>query len=62
MNARLPALRPKDVFRALTHEGFYLHHATGSHYFLKHPAKSGVRVTLPIERAGYTTDEFAKLL
>jgi HicA toxin of bacterial toxin-antitoxin, len=47
-----------------------------SHYYLKHPDKPGVRVTLPwhnrdlkrgtlssvIEQAGYTTEEFVKLL
>ena len=76
MSTRLPALTPKDVFRVLQRSGFYLHHATGSHYYLKHPARPGVRVTLPwhnkdlkrgtlasiIDQAGYTTDEFAELL
>jgi len=76
MSTRLPALKPKDVFRVLTRAGFYLHHATGSHYFLKHYGKPGMRVTLPwhnkdlkrgtlasiIEQAGYTSDEFAELL
>jgi predicted RNA binding protein YcfA (HicA-like mRNA interferase family) len=74
--SHLPALKPKDVFRMLQRNGFYLHHATGSHYYLKHPAKPGVRVTLPwhnkdlkrgtlasiIDQVGYTTDEFAELL
>ena len=76
MSRRLPALKPKDVLRALEHAGFVVHHVTGSHYILKHPQKSGVRVTLPlhnrdlkrgtlrsvIDQAGYTTDEFAELL
>jgi predicted RNA binding protein YcfA (HicA-like mRNA interferase family) len=76
VSARLPALKPKDVFRALQRAGFYLHHTTSSHYYLKHPGKPGVRVTLPwhnrdlkrgtlasvIEQAGYTTEEFVKLL
>jgi predicted RNA binding protein YcfA (HicA-like mRNA interferase family) len=76
MSKRLPALTPKDVFRALTRVGFYLHHTTGSHYYLKHPEKPGLRVTLPwhnrdlkrgtlaavIEQAGYTIQEFVELL
>jgi predicted RNA binding protein YcfA (HicA-like mRNA interferase family) len=76
MSGRLPALRPKDIFRILHRAGFYLHHTTGSHYVLKHPVKPGLRVTLPwhnkdlkrgtlesiIEQAGYTIDEFAELL
>jgi len=76
VSKRLPALKPKDVFRVLTRAGFYLHHTTGSHYYLKHPEKPGVRVTLPwhardlkrgtlasiLDQAGYTTDEFAELL
>jgi len=76
MSGRLPALKPKDVFRALKSAGFYLHHTTGSHYYLKHPGRPGLRVTLPwhnkdlkrgtltsiIDQAGYTTEEFAELL
>ena len=76
MSRRLPALKPKDVLRALERAGFVVHHVTGSHHILKHPKKGGVRVTLPwhnkdlkrgtlrsvIEQAGYTTDEFAELL
>ena len=76
MSRRLPALKPKDVLRALERAGFVVHHVTGSHYILKNPEKGGVPVTLPwhkkdlklgtlrsvIEQAGYTIDEFAELL
>ena len=76
MSRRLPALKPKDVLRALEREGFFVHHVTGSHYILKHPSRPGARVTLPlhtkdlkrgtlasiIDQAGYTLDEFAALL
>ena len=76
MSRRLPSLTSKDVLRVLGRASFEVHHVTGSHYILKHPQKSGVRVTLPwhnkdlkrgtlrsiIEQAGYTTDEFAELL
>jgi predicted RNA binding protein YcfA (HicA-like mRNA interferase family) len=47
VSQRLPALKPKDVLRALECAGFKVHHVTGSHYILRHPQKSGVRVTLP---------------
>jgi predicted RNA binding protein YcfA (HicA-like mRNA interferase family) len=74
VSRRLPAL--KDVLRVLGRAGFEVHHVTGSHYILKHPAKISLRVTLPwhnkdlkrgtlrsiIEQAGYTTEEFAALL
>ncbi len=76
MSQHLPAIKPKDVFRLLLRAGFYLHHTTGSHYYLKHPAKPTMRVTLPwhnkdlkrgtlawiIDQAGFTIDEFVKLL
>ena len=76
MTGRLPALKPKDLLRALEREGFFFHHATGSHYALKHPDRPGVRITLPfhnkdlkrrtldsiIEQAGYTPEEFIKII
>ena len=76
MSQHLPAVRPKEVLRALQRAGFYIHHSTGSHYILKHPGKAGLRVTVAvhnkdlkrrtlasiIEQAGYTVEEFLKLL
>ncbi|HEY6332725.1 MAG TPA: type II toxin-antitoxin system HicA family toxin [Blastocatellia bacterium] len=76
MTQRLPVLKPKDVLRALEREGFFVHHATGSHYILEHPQKPNVRITLPfhnkdlkrrtlasiIEQAGYTPEEFIKMI
>jgi len=35
------------VLCALNRAGFFVHHATGSHYVLKHPEKTNVRVTFP---------------
>jgi predicted RNA binding protein YcfA (HicA-like mRNA interferase family) len=75
MSARLPALKAKDVLRALERAGFVLHHVAGSHYILKHPERA-LRVTLPwhkrdlkrgtlasiIDQAGLTDSEFAELL
>ena len=31
MSRGLPALKPKNVLRALGHAGFVVHHVTGSH-------------------------------
>ena len=76
MSRRFPALKPKDVLRVLEREGFVVHHASGSHYLLKHPSKKHLRVTIPwhhrdlkrgtlgsiIQQAGYTNREFFELL
>jgi len=76
MSTRLPAVRPKEVLRALGRAGFLVHHTSGSHYVLKHPQKPHLRVTIPyhnrdlkrgtlasiIEQAGLSAEEFAELL
>ena len=76
MSRHLPALRPAKVLQVLQRSGFYIHHTNGSHYYLKHPAKPNLRVTISmhnkdlkrktlatiIEQAGYTPEEFIKLL
>jgi predicted RNA binding protein YcfA (HicA-like mRNA interferase family) len=76
MSRRFPAAKPKEVLRALSRAGFLVHHTSGSHYVLKHPAKPQLRVTVPyhgkelkrrtlasiIEQAGLTVEEFAALL
>ncbi len=76
MTARLPALRPREVIRALERAGFFLHHTTGSHHYFKHPHKPGRRVTVPvhpgdlkrgvlasiIRQAGMSTEEFLEIL
>jgi len=48
MSPRLPALKPRDVVRALERAGFFLHHATGGHHIFKHPDRPAVRVTVPM--------------
>jgi predicted RNA binding protein YcfA (HicA-like mRNA interferase family) len=64
------------VIRALERAGFVIHRVTGSHYILKHPAKTGVRITVPfhnrdlkrgtiqsiVKRSGFTNEEFLNLL
>jgi predicted RNA binding protein YcfA (HicA-like mRNA interferase family) len=76
MSQRLPALRPREVLRALQRAGLFVHHTSGSHHILKHPAHPQLRVTLPyhnrdlkrrtlesiIEQAGLTHDQFIQLL
>ncbi len=44
---KLPALKPREVIKALERAGFYLHHQKGSHIHLRHPQKKHLRVTIP---------------
>ena len=46
MSSPLPALKPRKVIQALKRAGFFVHHTTGSHYILKHPANATLRVTV----------------
>jgi predicted RNA binding protein YcfA (HicA-like mRNA interferase family) len=76
MSQRAPALKPKDVLRALERGGFFVHHVSGSDYVLKHPDKAALRVTVPwhnkdlkratlrsiVAQSGYTLAEFLDLL
>lgn len=76
MTRRLPALKPREVIRALGRAGFVVDHATGSHHILYHSAKPRLRVTVAyhskdlkpktlrsiIRQAGLTVDEFLDLL
>jgi predicted RNA binding protein YcfA (HicA-like mRNA interferase family) len=76
MSQHLPALRPAKVLRVLQRAGFYVDHIKGSHYYLKHPNKPKLRVTLPfhgtdlkrrtltsiIDQAGLSVEEFIDLL
>ncbi len=76
MTKRLPALKPREVLRALKRADFFVHHVTGSHYHLKHPTNTHLRVTLIyhdkdlkrktlesiITQAGFTIEEFLEIL
>ena len=46
MIARLPVITPRRLISALGKDGWYLHHATGSHKLFRHPVKEG-RVVVP---------------
>ncbi len=75
MNRSLPVIRPTEVLRALERAGFFIHRVKGSHYILKHPTKPN-RVIVPyhnrdlkrgtlqsiVKQAGFTNEEFLKLL
>ena len=74
--SQIPVLTAARILRALEHDGFYIHHAKGSHYALRHPVKKHLRVTLPfhggdlkrgtlrsiLDQADLSVDEFLKLL
>jgi len=76
MKPNLPSIQPKRLIRALEKAGFFVHHVSGSHYILKHPARLAVRVTVPfhnrdlkrgtlrsiIKQSGLTNEEFLSLL
>lgn len=76
MSRHPPAVRPKEVIRALGRAGFFVHHTSGSHYVLKHASKPQLRVTVPyhnkdlkrrtlvsiIDQAGLTVEDFVELL
>jgi predicted RNA binding protein YcfA (HicA-like mRNA interferase family) len=44
---RLPAIKPKQVIKALERAGFVIHRIQGSHYQLYHPTEKHLRVTVP---------------
>lgn len=74
--SKLPALKPREVIRALQRAGFFLHHVRGSHHYFKHPDRAELRVTVPVHTkdlkrgtlsgiirdAGLTDEQFLKLL
>jgi predicted RNA binding protein YcfA (HicA-like mRNA interferase family) len=76
MKPNLPVIRSKELIRVLERAGFFIHRVSGSHYILKHPEKPTVRVTVPfhnrdlkrgtlqsiMKQAGFTNEEFLKLL
>ena len=76
MSPRLPPVTPRKVLQALKRAGFFVHHVEGSHYYLKHPDKPGLRVSVAyhnkdlkrktlrsiIEQAGLAPEEIRRLL
>ena len=76
MSPRFASLKPREVLRSLGRAGFFVHHASASHFILKHPSQPDLRVTLPmhdkdlkrrtvqsiIHQSGFTPEEFLRLL
>jgi predicted RNA binding protein YcfA (HicA-like mRNA interferase family) len=77
VSERFPALRARDVIRALEHAGFAISGTSGSHCRLIHTADAARKVTVPlhgstdlkkgtlrgiIAQAGLTMAEFLALL
>ena len=76
MSPRQPRITAAQLLRALGRDGWYEHHHTGGHVYLKHPTKPGM-VTVArhagtiikpktlasiLDQAGLTVDELRKLL
>ena len=75
MASRLPAIRPRQMVRALQRAGFQVDRQTGIHLILRHPEtrrklsipqhnrdlRRGLMMAL-ISQAGMTPEEFAALL
>jgi predicted RNA binding protein YcfA (HicA-like mRNA interferase family) len=76
MSPRLPALRSREVIRALERAGFFAARSSGSHHLLEHPDHPGRSVTIAVQatdlklgtlrsivkQAGFTVEEFLELL
>ncbi len=73
----LPSVNAARLIRALQRGGFFVHHATGGHYVLKHPDRPAVRIVVPhhgsadvkrgilrsiLRQAELTADDLVKLL
>lgn len=73
---KLPALKPREVIKALEKAGFYVHRQKGSHVHLKHKDTPKLRVTIPyhsgdlqkktltsiIKQTGLSLEEFLSFL
>ncbi len=76
MSHVLPALKAREVLRALRRAGFEVHHVSGGHYVLKNSRTPTRRVTLPwhnrdlkrktlasiVQQSGLTVEEFLELV
>jgi predicted RNA binding protein YcfA (HicA-like mRNA interferase family) len=47
MSRQLPALKPREVIRALERAGFVVRRIRGSHYQLTHATNAALRTTVP---------------
>ena len=72
----LPAVTSRRLIAALQRGGYFVHHTSGSHVVLKHPARPAIRVVVPqhggdikrgtlhsiLRQAELTVDELMELL
>ena len=73
----LPSVNATRLIRALQRAGFFVHHATGGHYVMKHSGRPAVRIVVPhhgsadvkrgivssiLLQAGLTAEELVRLL
>jgi predicted RNA binding protein YcfA (HicA-like mRNA interferase family) len=72
----LPVVTPRELIRALERAGFFVHHVKGSHYYLKHPNRPALRVSVPfhsrdvkrgtlraiLRQAGLTVEQLVSLI
>ncbi|MFQ5822828.1 MAG: type II toxin-antitoxin system HicA family toxin [bacterium] len=59
---KLPAVKPREVIKALQRAGFYLHHQTGSHVRLIHQTKPHRRVSIPLHNKDLKKGTFKSIL
>jgi predicted RNA binding protein YcfA (HicA-like mRNA interferase family) len=45
--SKLPAVTARHLLQAIQKAGFIIHHQTGSHVHLRHPAKPDLRLVIP---------------
>lgn len=76
MKRSVPALKPREVLKALERAGFVIARTSGSHLVLKHRTNVALRVTLAmhnkdlkrrtlesvIKQSGLSNEEFLKFL
>jgi predicted RNA binding protein YcfA (HicA-like mRNA interferase family) len=48
MSRQLPALKPREVIRALGRAGFLLIRVKGSHHYFQHPGRPELLVCVPV--------------
>ena len=61
MSERLPAVKPKELIRALERKGWQLDRVRGSHHILVHPEQRRA-VTIPVHNRELKTGTLAGIL
>jgi predicted RNA binding protein YcfA (HicA-like mRNA interferase family) len=61
LSERLPAVKPKELVRALEREGWQLDRVRGSHHILVHPEQRRA-LTIPVHNRELKTGTLASIL